>query len=77
VELVRSLLALLAGGWFAYHALMFTAPGASTVSGTWLFDTVLDGDPGAVAVTVATRMVCVGLALLSAALIDWRVFRNP
>jgi hypothetical protein len=66
---MRSLFAGLAALWFGYNASTFLpemavylnegAPGG------------IDGDPGAIAITYATRTLFAGLTLVSLALIDW------
>jgi hypothetical protein len=67
---VKSLFAGTAALVFAYNAFFFIAsPFAYDNSGAL---GGIDGDPGAVAVTWAVRAICVGLALLSLAFVDWR-----
>lgn len=65
---MRSLLAAAAAAWFAYNSFRFIAQGAYLNSGS---ATGIDGDPAAVAITWAARVLFVGLALLALALIEW------
>ena len=68
--MIRSILAILATGWFAYNAAFFLptpwvrlnegAPGG------------IDGDDGAVAIVWAARVLFAGLAVLSLAIVEWR-----
>ena len=68
--MIRSVLAVIAAGWFAYNAALFLpepwvrlndgAPGG------------IDGDDGAVAVIWAARVLFAGLAVLSLAIVEWR-----
>ena len=67
---MRSSLAGLAAIWFAYNAAVFIPPGGGVYVNPGSVDG-LDGDPGAVAVTFAVRMLCIGLAILSVALMEW------
>jgi hypothetical protein len=70
------LFALLAAAFFLFSALTFLAPGAGNVeletdaTGRVIASEVA-GDPAAVAVTGAARMLAAGLAILSLALVDW------
>ncbi len=70
---MRSLLAGLAAAYFAIAGLSFMAPlvveNASTSTG-------LDGDPAAVAITLAARTLFFGLAILSLALVEWHKVRT-
>jgi hypothetical protein len=67
--MIRSALALVAAGWFAYNAAFFLpAPFAYLNEGQL---GGIDGDPGAVAVTWAARTLFAGLAVLALAVVDW------
>jgi hypothetical protein len=66
---IRSILALIAAGLFAYNSFSFLP-----IVGVYPHDGQLggiDGDIGAVAVTWAARTLFAGLALLSLAVVDW------
>jgi len=65
---MRTILAGAAAAWFIWLAVMFEAPGVYHNDGQ---AGGLDGDPGAVAVTAAVRMLAVGLALVALALVNW------
>jgi hypothetical protein len=65
---MRSFLAAAGAAWFAYNSIWFIAQGAYVNSGS---ATGIDGDPAAVAITWAARVLFVGLALLALALIEW------
>jgi hypothetical protein len=73
---IRTVLALAATVWFAYNAATFLPDGAGLVINPGNPGGI-DGDGGAVAVTSAARTLFAGLALISAALIDWSMFRLP
>jgi len=67
--MIRSALALVAAGWFAYNAtaflpVPFVYPNEAQSGG-------IDGDAGAVAITWAARTLFAGLAALSLATVDW------
>ena len=67
--MIRSALALIAAGWFAYNGATFLP-----IPFVYLNDGQLggiDGDAGAVAVTWAARTLFAGLAALSLAMLDW------
>ena len=73
---VRSVFALLAAAFFLFNALTFLAPGAGNVeletdATGRVIASEIAGDPGAVAVTSAARMLAAGLVILSLALVDW------
>ncbi|MEA2677091.1 MAG: hypothetical protein QOJ81_1232 [Chloroflexota bacterium] len=65
---MRSILALAAALWFGYNAMTFLPQGVYLNSGS---PTGIDGDPGALAITWAARVLCVGLALLALSLVEW------
>lgn len=65
---MRSVLAALAAAWFVYNAITFLPWPAYLNEGA---PGGIDGDPGIVGVTWAARMVCIGLALVALALVDW------
>ena len=65
---MRTILAGAAAAWFIWLAATFEAPGVYLNDGQ---AGGLDGDPGALAVTYAVRMLSVGLALVSLALVNW------
>jgi hypothetical protein len=65
---MRTILAGAAAAWFIWLAAMFEAPGVYHNDGQ---PGGLDGDPGALAVTSAVRMLAVGLALVALALVNW------
>ena len=73
---VRSVFALLAAAFFLLNALTFLAPGAGNVdletdANGRVIASEVGGDPAAVAVTGAGRMLAAGLVLPSLALVDW------
>lgn len=70
---MRSLLAGLATTYFVIAGLSFTAPSVVENAST---STGLDGDPGAVAITLAARTLFFGLAILSLALVEWNRVRT-
>ena len=72
---MRSLLSIGAAGWFIYNALTFI-PQDSGVFINELERGGMAGDPGAVAVTWATRQLFIGLALIALALIEWQRINN-
>jgi len=63
--MLRSIFATLAAAWFGLQAVTFTA------AGTFDSGNGLEGDPGAVAISGATRAICVGLMFVALALIEW------
>ena len=66
---MRSLLAGLTAAWFAYHALNFFPP-----LGVYLNEGApggIDGDPGAVAITYATRALMAGMTVIALAHVEW------
>ncbi len=65
---MRSFLAAVAAAWFLYQSVTFVPPGASQAS--WPLGEIV-GDPAAVAVAAAARIICFGLALASIAIADW------
>jgi len=70
---VRSILAAIAAAWFAYFAFTFMPQGVYANDGSL---TGIDGDPSAVAVTWAARVLFAGLTFIALALIDWgRIWR--
>ena len=72
--MIRSLFAFVAAAWFFYNAAFFLptpwvrlnegAPGG------------IDGEDGAVALVWAARVLFLGLAFVSLALVEWRVPRT-
>ena len=67
---MRSVLAAAAAAWFIYNALFFAPESAGVALPEGPFG-VVSGEPGAVAATVGVRMLCVGLAVLSLAVVSW------
>jgi hypothetical protein len=67
---MRSVLAAVAAAWFIYNALFFAPDSAGVALPDGPFG-VVTGEPGAVAATIGVRMLCVGLAVLSLALVNW------
>lgn len=65
---MRTMFALLAAGWFLFHALTFLPFGTYVNTGA---PGGIDGDPGGVAVTWAARAAFAGMTALALALIDW------
>ncbi len=72
---MRSLFAAAAALWFLYSALFFLPSPFAYVNPGQVGG--IDGDAGAVAVTIAARTLFAGLALLSLALFDWGLFTKP
>jgi hypothetical protein len=70
MNIMRSLLAGSAAIWFAINAMAFI-PGSTGVAASDSVPGGLDGDPGPLAVTLVARTLFFGLALLSAAVIEW------
>jgi hypothetical protein len=67
---MRTVFAGLAALFFVINAMSFIPLGAAVIENPGQLGG-LDGDPGALAVTWAARTLFWGLALLSAALIEW------
>ena len=75
---MRSVLAALAAAWFNYNALFFAPVEANVFLPAGPFG-VVSGETEPVAATMA-RMLCVGLAVLSLAFVNWleaSMFRLP
>jgi hypothetical protein len=73
---VRSVFALLAAAFFLLNGLTFLAPGAEVVAletdaNGRVVTSEIGGEPAAVAVTSAARMLAGGLVILSLAVVDW------
>ena len=66
--MIRSLFAFAAAAWFGFNAIWYVGAGVYENEGA---SGGIDGEPGTLAVTFAARMLCVGLALASVALVDW------
>jgi hypothetical protein len=65
---MRSFVAVIAAIWFLFQALTFVPPGARQES--WPFGEI-SGDPAAVAIAAAARVICFGLSLASIAIVSW------
>jgi hypothetical protein len=73
---VRSVFAVIAAAFFLLNGLTFLAPGAEVVdletdANGRVVASEIGGEPAAVAVTSAARMLAGGLVVLSLAMVDW------
>lgn len=70
---MRSFSAAVAAAWFLFQSLTFVPDGAFQNGGPF---GVIEGDPAAVAVAGAARVLAFGLALVAIAMVDWEELRS-